>query len=364
MEAFRKTRALIHLDHLIQNAKHLKSRLPDTAFFCPMVKADAYGHGVVSVAEALSRAGFSRVGVSLLEEAIELRDFGFEGEIFVYGSLTRGVSELEAYRLTPILSDFSHLEMLSQLLENPIPVHLKFDTGMNRMGFSEKKIQGVFDFVSQNKKLKVEGLLTHLHTGDDFEATKIQIEKFDNIQKHFQVFKPTLHVWNTAGLLSKNQESPVYQSWGGRPGIGLYGGCGLKPVMSFRSQVVQCHKISKGEGVSYGLSWKAPKDSLIGTVTCGYADGYHRILSNQISVLVCGEQVPLVGTVCMDYFMVDLTSLQEKFPGRDFRKEEVTLFGLDSQGNLLDVNQVAKAAQSTCYEMFTSVSSRVPREYV
>lgn len=363
MEAFRKTRALIHLDHLIQNAKQLKSRLPHDAFFCPMVKADAYGHGAVTVVEALAQAGFRRLGVSLLEEGIELRDFGFEGEILVFGSLTRGVSELEAYRLTPVASDFSHLELLSQLLDEPISVHLKFDTGMNRMGFSEKKISGVHDFVAQNKKLKVAGLLTHLHSGDDFEATKLQVERFKNIIPHFQSFNPEIHFWNTAGLLSKNQESTELRSWGARPGIGLYGGCGLKPVMSFRSQIVQVHKIEKGEGVSYNLTWRAPGDRVIGTVTCGYADGYHRLHSNKSQVLVAGEKVPLVGTVCMDYFMVDLTELQQKYPGRDFRNTEVTLFGLDAEGNHLDVNEVAKSAQTTCYEMFTSVSSRVPREY-
>lgn len=362
MEAFRKTRALIHLDRLIQNARHLKSRLAGNSFFCPMVKADAYGHGAIAVAEALFTAGFQRVGVSLLEEAIELRDFGFEGEILVFGSLSRGVPELEAYKLTPVASDFSHLEQLSQILEGPIDLHLKFDTGMSRLGFSESKVSNVYDFVSQNKKLRVQGLLTHLHSGDDFEMTKAQVGRFQQVLKPFSEFQPQVHLWNTAGVLAKDQHTPEAQAWGGRPGIGLYGGLGLKPVMSLRSVVVQTHKIPKGQGVSYGSTWRAPQESLIGTVACGYADGFHRILSNKGSVLILGEKVPVVGTVCMDYFMVDLTALQLKFAGKDLRNAEVTLFGLDEKGNNLDVNEVAALAQTTCYEIFTSVSARVPRE--
>ncbi len=366
MEAFRKTRAIVNLDHLIENAKSLRKLIPNGSFYCPMVKADAYGHGALQVVTALSKNNFEPVGVSLLEEAIQLRDFGFKQDILVFGAITSGFNELLNYHLTPVVSDYSHLQLLDQTVSSSIDLHIKFDTGMSRLGFAPADVESVLEYFTKNKKFKVQGLLSHLLSGDDVTATQEQVSRLVKVAKKFESFRPQVHLWNSSGLLLKTNHPEIFPeatNWGGRPGIGLYGGAQQKPVMSFRSVIVQAHKIPKGQTVSYDGTWRAERESLIGTVTCGYADGYHRQLSNKGRVLILGESVPIAGLICMDYFMVDLTDLEKKYPGRDFRNQEVTLFGSDENGKILEVAEIAGLASTNSYELLTSVSRRVPRVY-
>ena len=365
MDTFRKTRAIVNLDHLIENTKNLRKNFSKDSFYCPMVKANAYGVGAVPVVQALTKAGVDRVGVSLIEEAIELRQAKYSGEIFVYGSLNGGFQELAPNNLTPIISDFSHIEALKSS-SRPLSVHLKFDTGMSRLGFTAEDIGKLLQVFLENRNLKLTGILSHLHTGDQVQATIEQVNRFKKIVPHFETLKPMVHLWNSFGIntLNGNPASfPGTEGWGTRPGIGIYGGAGQKTVVSLRSSLVQTHRIPKGQGVSYNHIWKAERETLVGTVTCGYADGYHRRLSNRAQVLVCGERAPVIGTVCMDYFMIDLTDLEKKNPGKDFRREEVTLYGFDQNGRHLDINEVATLAETNSYEILTSISKRVPREY-
>lgn len=363
MEAFRRTRALVNLNHLVENAKKLRAQSSTQSFFCPMIKADAYGHGSIFVAQALEAAGFHRVGVSLIEEAIEIRDFGFRGEILVFGSFDSGVPEILNYGLTPIVSHMGQIDLLNSQVNGHCDVHLKFETGMGRLGFEPAQAELLKSKIDASKKIRVKGLLSHLHSGHDLTACEQQISHLRPAANVFSAPDLQVHLWNSSGLAKSASHSSA-SHWGSRPGISLYGGWDHKPTLSFRSQVVQIHKVPRGASVSYGATWIADEPTWVGTVSCGYADGYPRHLSNKGQVLICGQRVPVIGAVCMDYFMVNLNPLTQHHPDKSLVGEEVTLFGWDDAGNILSVDEVANTAQTISYELMTNISQRVPRTYI
>jgi alanine racemase len=269
------------------------------------------------------------------------------------------------------------LHSIEKATEKPYPVHVKFDTGMNRLGFPVEDADALVQYFKKSK-LRLEGILTHLHSAEDaghfFGETFKQLTLFRGLEEKFVEFKCASHVLNSAGLLNfihhQGQKLPhhISSQQGARPGISLYGlsslespPMALKPVMSLRSRILKYKKIKKGEGVSYSVTWKAPQESIIAVVPMGYADGYRRSLSNKGRVLFRGKMAPVVGTVCMDYFMIDLTAHIQNESLDNLGPEEVTLWGEDSLGNSLSVKDLAKDAGSISWEMLTGVSDRVPR---
>lgn len=390
---FRPTTAMIHLDHLAENVKQLQTSFGENNFFCPMVKANAYGHGDVEVALRLEKEGVKTMGVGLVEEGLLLRQMGCQTELLVFGIFDQEAAfEVVKWRLTPVLNLWNQFEDLEKVLLSfgkehlPLPIHIKFDTGMHRLGFDWKEADKIFQFLESKKNIfKVKGILTHLHSGEDASDSAgksfEQLRKFLEVETIFSSLNPISHTLNSAGLLNfiqmkKNSFSGlpgISLNQGVRPGLAVYGysplkesilGINLKPVMSLRSHVVRYHELQVGEGTSYGHTWKAGRKSIVGVVPIGYADGYHRILSNQGAVLFEGQKVPIVGNVCMDYLMIDVTDV---IRGRDrdlFYESEVTLFGYDESGNLLAANEVATKAKTIPWEVLTSVGERVPRVYL
>lgn len=384
MEMYRRTFAEINLDHLAHNIRVLQKAFPQT-FLCPMVKANAYGHGDVQLARFLETLGIEHLGVCLIEEGLLLRNFGVKAEILVFRGFDReGAEKILQYNMTPVVSTWEQIEHLEEAASSPVGIHLKFDTGMNRLGFRPEEAQKLFDRLWQNKKIRLKALVTHLFNGEDAVSDKghsaEQLRKLDRVSQIFKPFNIFCHSLNSAGILSllalQRDGVPeghplVLQQWGIRPGLMIYGYnpladkniCELKPVMSLKSQVGTYRHLKAGETVSYSGTWTAKQDSVIAVVPIGYADGYHRILSNHSTVVFAGQRVPVVGNICMDYLMLDVTAVVQGKDLKDFKDQEVTLFGFGSDGNFLSPEELAQHAKSITWEMLTSVGERVPRIY-
>ena len=386
MEMFRRTYAEINLDNLAHNIRVLLKAFPQR-FICPMIKANAYGHGDVHLAHYLEHLGIQQFGVCLIEEGLLLRKSGVKADILVFRGFDReGAERIVQYNMTPIVSSWEHIDHLEAVATGPVSIHLKFDTGMNRLGFRFDEAQKLFDRLWQNKKIRVKALVTHLYNGEDAldmeGLSAAQLHMLNQVHHVFKPFNIFCHSLNTAGILNLmqlQQEGKVHkdhplllQEWGLRPGLMIYGynplndrkQCELKPVMSLKSIAGSFRHLHAGETVSYGGTWRASKDSVIAVVPIGYADGYHRILSNQSCALFNGHKVSLVGSVCMDYLMLDVT---EAVAGQDLqtlKDTEVILFGTAANGEFLSAEELAKKSKTITWEMLTSVGERVPRVYV
>lgn len=363
----RPTQALINLPALLRNARKLRSLIDEDAFFCPMVKANAYGHGAVQVASALANDGVEYVGVSLVEEGIELRKAGLKIKILVFGAFNdlESARAFAEYSLTPVISSRTQLNALEQVsAQQSLSLHLKFDTGMSRLGFAVDQASALRNHLAKFSNWTIEGVCTHLLKGDDGKLTDgftfKQLRDFDLVLKSFDGLNVFAHALNSSGLTSL---SHTISHLGARPGIALYGGQdGFESVMTLKSQIVTFREVLSGASVSYNAAWIAKRKSLIGIVPIGYADGVARKFSNQLSVLVREQRVPVVGTVCMDYVMLDLTDLNEHL-GSLVEGEEVVFFGSQGRAEIRGL-EWAQILDTISYEIFTRISSRVPRNYV
>lgn len=387
MEMFRRTYAEINLDHLAHNIDVIQKMNPGSPFICPMVKANAYGHGDVQLALFLEILGVKHLGVCLIEEGLLLRNLGVKAEILVFRGFDKvGAEKIIQYNMTPVVSTWEHLEHLEAAATSPVSIHLKFDTGMNRLGFRPEEAQKLYDYLWQNKKIRLKALVTHLFNGEDAVTatgnSAKQLRLFHEIGKVFKPFKIFSHALNSAGILSlmqlkkENKSAPdhplLLENWGLRPGLMIYGynplverdQCNLKPVMSLKSHASTFRAVKAGETVSYGGTWTAPKDSIVAVVPIGYADGYHRILSNKSHVLFKGKKVPVVGNICMDYLMVDVTEVVANQSLEQFKDTDIVLFGEGEDGSFLSPEDLAGQAGSITWEMLTSVGERVPRRYI
>lgn len=382
MEMYRRTFAEINLDHIAHNFEAIQRAFPAAGFLCPMVKANAYGHGDVAVALCLEKAGAKHLGVCLIEEGLLLRRGGVKANILVFRGFDReGAEKMLQHDLTPVVSSWDQLEAIQSVAVKPVQIHLKFDTGMNRLGFGVEEAQTLFEACWQNPKIRVQGLLTHLFNGEDaHDAAGDSARQLASLEKVVAVFKslnPVVHSLNTAGILNSllvvdQNNHPLHRrAWGLRPGLMIYGYnplaapgvLSLKPAMNLKSVASTYRQLRAGDGVSYGGTWKAKKDSVIAVVPIGYADGYHRILSNKSQVLFSGKRVPVVGNICMDFLMVDVTEVVQNKNLADFKDQEIILFGQDAEGQVLSPEELAKQAQTITWEILTSVGERVPRVY-
>lgn len=384
-EMYRRTYAEINLEYLLKNVAELKKIAGDDRFFCPMVKANAYGHGDIQVAQTLEKEGYEHLGVCLIEEGLLLRSAGVKTQILVFRGFDQsGAVKILESQMTPVVSTWEQIHSLDYVADDPVKVHLKFNTGMNRLGFNSDQCEKLFDFFKNSKKLKLKAILTHLAQGEDaylensFSAQ--QMKKFSEI---FQFFKPLGvygHALNSGGIasfqkvkkLGKSEGHYLFESkWGFRPGLMIYGyqpssefkEVPLKPVMSLKSVVNNVRAISKNETVSYGCSWRAKRDSKIAVVPIGYADGYHRLISNSGVALFAGHKVPVVGRICMDFLMLDVTDVVGDDKVEKWNEEEVVLFGEDQNRNFLSAETAATSSQTIVWETLTSVGERVPRHY-
>jgi alanine racemase len=365
------TYASIDLAALGHNLSRLQGRLhPDCAVMA-VVKANAYGHGAVDVSQALVQLGITRLAVASLQEGMALRQAGITAHVLVLADVfDEHWKDLVAYRLTPVISDHRLLQSLADIpktIDAPFAVHLKVDTGMGRLGFSPAELEKAFDAVPAWKGLRVEGLMTHLADSDGQEVghTERQLELFNDLlgqAKRRGITIPIVHAANSAALIRfpHSHFSLV------RPGIALYGYhtlpdgihySELKPILSLRSKVMHLKRVQPGDSISYNRTFVAKRASAIAVLPIGYADGYSRRLSNRGFVLIKGRRAPIVGLVCMDMTMVDVTDIPSVQVG-----DAVTLIGADGD-DAIWADDIAGWTGTIPYEILCAIGPRISRVY-
>jgi alanine racemase len=335
----------------------------------PVVKANAYGHGSVEVAQALREEGVEIFGVATIEEGVELRENSIDNPVLILGSIYpfENYSTVIKYNLTPIIA--SHysakaLEDTSRNMNVRTAFHLKIDTGMGRIGVSPDTAVRLWNEFAESDYLYAEGIFTHLARSDsDIVYTRKQIRELQRVLDDVKVQPKYVHAANTAGLI--NFSPSCFNLV--RPGLAIYGlypdgisanDIELDPVLSWRSKIVYLKKVSKSTPVSYGGNWIAPRESRIATVCVGYADGYSRALSNRSKVLIREKKCPVVGRVCMDMIMVDVTDIEGVNIGDD-----VILIGTEGS-QTVTAEDMAGWADTINYEITTGISYRVPRIFL
>lgn len=367
----RKTKAKIYLNRIQENVqKILKGAHANKV--CMMVKANAYGHGLVPVVKALETR-VNSFGIISIEEGQEVRAENLSSDLWLFSNLWKdSIVELERNNITPVIGDRVSLEhFLSS--ESKIPFHLKFNTGMNRFGFRLEEMTWLNKVLSGREK-QIEGIATHMLDGNSFKedenACLEQLKLFQKFLDRMSICHDLkLHLYKSApALLNGDSIADEKMIDWIRPGIASYGVYPekgfpkeqtLRPAMELSTRIVGLQTIQAGEGVSYAGTWVAKKESLIGICQIGYADGLLRNLSNHLNVLVGGQLVPQVGNICMDYCMIDLTKVRDNVGIGD----EVVIFGSQS-GKIQAVEDVAALGNTIPYELLTSISPRVGRQYI
>jgi len=365
------TYATIHLAALAHNLSQIKRYLSHDCDIMAVVKANAYGHGAVETAQALSHQGIERFAVASLDEGITLRHADLSASIIVLGApLEEQVPDLVAYRLTPVVSDGLILPSLAKAARSqpaPYPIHLKLETGMGRLGLSPEELLSLLDDPILRGPLHIEGLMTHLADADgtDSAFTERQLGLFRSLVEQIQqrgLTIPLLHTANSAAIV----RFPDTHFSLVRPGIMLYGyhtlppsipAPDLKPVLSLQSTIVQLRSIPRGGTVSYNGTFVAKRPTRIAVLPIGYADGYSRRLSHRASVLIQGRRAPIIGLVCMDMIMIDVTDLGPVQVG-----ETVTLIGQQGQESI-QADEVSSWMDTIPYEVLCGIGPRVPRLY-
>ena len=361
---------MVDLGALAQNFSVLRERLAPSCAVIGIVKANAYGHGAVEVAEVLVRIGCSMLGVATVAEGIQLRDAGILSPVIVLGPVVpRELGDLLQHRLTPIVYEEAMLLALSERVKDvaPCPVHLEVETGMGRLGIPIDRVMPLLQSAAFRGAVRLEGMMTHFADAESADPAfaRQQIDVFRDLIDRVRgagIEVPLAHMANTAGIL----RYPDSHLDGVRPGIGLYGywpgpsttdDPALKPILSWSTHVVQIRPLQPGQTVSYGRTFRATRPSRVAVLPVGYADGYNRLLSNRASVLIHGRRAPVVGRVCMDMTMVDVTDVPESKTG-----DAVVLIG--SQGReTITAQDVASWQGSISYEVLCAIGPRVRRSY-
>ncbi len=371
MNFLHRTWVEVDINALRHNFSAIKSINPKTPIMA-VVKANAYGHSVKDIAPVLQDIGADSFAVSNLEEALQLRDYGITRPILILGYTPPEMAkEISDNDITQAVYSTEFAKALNQnAVKNnvKIKIHIKLDTGMGRIGFDCRNddLNGISEILSalQLPAFKYEGIFTHFAVADSFDNscvafTNEQYSRFnkavDQIEKAGYKAK-YIHTCNSAASTKDVDKHRDYI----RPGIILYGlkpdseltlPIELIPVMTFKSVISMVKTICVGDTVSYGRTFTADRPIRVATVTAGYADGYPRLLSNKARVMVRGKYANIIGRVCMDQFMIDVSNIDDVSEG-----DEVILFGKD-----LLVDELADAANTINYEIICGISPRVPR---
>ncbi|ORJ62429.1 alanine racemase [Geothermobacter hydrogeniphilus] len=369
MDSLPATRIEIDLDALRHNFR-LAGEYAAGRDLLAVVKADAYGHGAVRAAQTLAGEGAELFGVAHLGEAAPLRQAGIDRPILLFCGVRPGEEDqVLKLRLTPMLFDLGLAERLDGLAANAgirQPVHLKIDTGMGRVGFRPEELPEVLERLRQLSHLELEGVVSHLALADErdnpFSEEQYACFRACLRQVREAGFSPRwVHLSNSAALYSRdfpecNLSRPGISLYGGLPGPG-FADLDLRPVMHVRSSIAQLKQVPAGTGVSYGHRFTTGRPTRLAAVPVGYADGYSRRFSNCGEVLIRGCRMPVVGTVCMNWTLVDVTDLPEVAVG-----DRVTFLGRDGDA-LLRGSDLAAKIGTIDYELYCSLGSHNERVY-
>ncbi|MBU7583921.1 MAG: alanine racemase [Nostoc sp. TH1S01] len=362
----------IDLEALAHNVQQLKQLLSSRTQLMAVVKADAYGHGAVTVAQTALQSGASWLGVATVPEGIQLREAGIQAPILILGATqtSEQIHAIAHWKLQPTLCSPKQALIFSNILEainygSPVPVHIKLDTGMSRLGTNWQAAAEFVQLVERLPHLTIASVYSHLATADSpdpaimaeqhsrFKTAIAQIQKIG-------IKIPSLHLANTAATLADSQLH--YDMV--RVGLGVYGlapaphlqhKINLKPVLQVKARVTQVKTIAAGTGVSYGHQFVADREMRIAVVAIGYADGVPRNLSNQMQVLLRGQRVPQIGAITMDQLMIDITKVPDIQEG-----EIVTLLG-DQGKEQITADDWAAQLNTISWEILCGFKHRLPR---
>jgi alanine racemase len=354
----------IDLNALQHNFKYIKSKLANDTKFLAVVKAFAYGSDAIEIAKYLENLNVDYFAVAYVDEGIALREAGVRAPILVLHPLPENFKAIIEHCLEPsiysqrVLNEFINVSEANK--QTNYPIHVKFNTGLNRLGFAENEVDIVTKILNTAEAIKVKSMFSHLAASEDEnekEFTLKQIESFKRISKKMidlLHYKPMLHICNTSGIL--NYPDAHFNMV--RSGIGLYGygnnpeiDKNLKPIATLKTSISQIHTINKGESLGYNRAFVATKNIKTATLPIGHADGINRQFGNRKGfVFINGKKAYIIGNVCMDMIMVDVTTVACK------EGDEVIVFGPD-----YSAENLAGSIKSISYELLTSVSQRVKR---
>ncbi|WP_417369481.1 alanine racemase [Gelidibacter japonicus] len=357
----------IDLSALKHNFEYLKSKLQKKTKFLAVVKAFAYGHEADEIALFLQNLDVDYFAVAYTGEGVALRDAGITKPILVLHPLPVGFSTIIDRCLEPsiynakVLNAF--MQMASDKNQKDYPIHLKFNTGLNRLGFSENDIEGIYSKINSSNVVRVESIFSHLAASEDLSEKEFmlhQINSFKKITEKFKVcfgYQPMLHMCNTSGIL--NYPEAHFDMV--RSGIGLYGfgnsekeNKNFRPIASLKSVISQIHHIEKGETVGYNRAYKSTSSMKTATIPIGHADGIGRPYGNGKGyVIIAGKKAAIVGNVCMDMIMVDITGID------CHEGDEVIVFDASNTAD-----DLAHSANTISYELITAISQRVKRNII
>ena len=372
MKNIRQTNVNIHRDswveinigNLAHNAQEIRKNVPSDTKLLAVVKADAYGHGSVMLAPTLLASGFDMLGVASIDEGVDLRKAKINSDILVLGAVPVWAVETAVQEdiSIPVFSD-AHLEACRQAFlrtgQKP-KVHVKIDTGMNRIGIGYDKAVDFIKKVQAADYLELKGIFTHLAAAEERDETQIQIDRWNSVISNIDTTGLLLHIQNTVGTMC--YDIPLSNMR--RVGIALYGlypdmptdNKGFYPdfkqVISLKGRIVHIHEAKDHEGVSYGHTYRAKGTRTIATIPIGYADGVSRGLSNKIYGVLNGHKVPQVGNITMDQMMFDITGVDAEIG------DVITL--LDEQNS---IDEWAKILNTINYELTCRLKVRLPRVY-
>ena len=378
----RATKADIYLDNLRDNIKCIKSFLKPETKLCIAVKADGYGHGAVRIAVAAIKSGASYLAVASVQEAVELRNAGIVAPVLTLSlPLKEEIPAIIVHSITPLVFDEEFIVQLNTVAESmhrKVPVHLKIDTGMGRVGCKPEEAAGIAELIDKMPGLYLEGCCSHFAVADslvqeDLDYTAFQLKNFNTAVEAIKKkgINPGILHTASSGAIFLHPEAHFDMV---RPGIAVYGyfpaaGLGeylteklgrtveLKPLMELSTQVVAIKHFSKGESISYGRTWTAPEDCDIGVLPVGYADGLLRRFSPGLSVSINGEKYPVVGRICMDQCMIYLGSKHNVK-----RWDKAVIFGPGK--GCPTAEDLAESAGTISYEILCGINKRVPRVYI
>ncbi|GAK57238.1 alanine racemase [Candidatus Vecturithrix granuli] len=366
--------AEIDLDHVAHNIREFQRITPPHTQLMAIVKADGYGHGAVEVAKAALEAGASRLAIAFLEEGIVLRRKELSAPILILGVSAPDTEKAALeHDLTPTICTVDSAQRFSQAaatLGKTIRFHLKLDTGMGRIGVRPEQLKELLEALQHLPNLEMEGVFSHFSKADEKEKTytQMQLHRYHECLNmiHAAGFRPTIrHLANSAGTMETSEAHFDLV----RIGISLYGfypsdevdktTVDLRPVMRWKTRIAHLKMLPTGERVSYGGMFTTRRPTMVATLPLGYADGFRRRLwTKNWHVLVRGQRAPILGKICMDMFMVDVTDIAGTSIG-----DEVVLIG--SQGeNTISADDMANALETINYEITCLVGKRVPRIYV
>ncbi len=369
--SLRHTWAEIDLSALKYNFDKARELAGENTKILVAVKADAYGHGVLEVSRVLVNLGVNYLGVATTDEAVTLRHSGIKIPILLFSAILRKEAlAIVKYGITqtvPSLEVAEFLSVCARRLGKKIKIHAKIDTGMGRLGVWHKEAVYFIKNIKRYKNLELEGIYTHLPSADEKNRyfTEHQLFCFNELIKNLErsgIFIPLRHAANSMGLLRfkssyLNLVRPGLMIYGLYPGSKTTRSIELKPALSFKTRIVYIKEVPKGRSISYGRTYMTDKKSKIATLPVGYADGYPRFLSNRAYVLLKEKKAPVVGRICMDQTMIDISGINKVRIG-----DEVVLIGRQGK-ETVTAEQLADIGNTISYEIICGISKRVPRSY-